>query len=69
MRIFEATIYPYLKTGNGKQIDYGLEVSNDAEQVDNYYWPTQEDVRNSIASRIKCANCLYNDCCYGHCLA
>ena len=69
MRIFEATIYPYLKTGNGKQIAYGLEVSDDAEQIDDYYWPTKEDVRNSIANRIKCVNCLYNDCCYGHCLA
>ena len=66
---FEATISPYLKTGNGKQIDYGLEVSDDAEQIDDYYWPTKEDVRNSIANRNKCASCLYNDYCYGHCLA
>ena len=72
--VFSAFIYPYLKTGHGKQIDFGLFADNDKEGyleiVDDYNRPTEEEQRKHSIQHFICGElCLFNNHCYGHCIA
>ena len=71
---FSASIYPYLKVGKGKQIDFGLFADSDKdgyfEIVNDYNRPTEEEQRKHSIQHLICAElCLFNNHCYGHCIA
>lgn len=67
---FSAIIYPYLKTGKGKQLDFGLLFDGNMEIIDNYSRPTEEEQRKHSIQHLICAElCPFNNHCYGHCIA
>ena len=61
---FAADIYRYMKLGNGKQIDYGLENPSMIEKIDTYEVPTSEQIINQMIDRLVCKTCLYYEQCY-----
>lgn len=62
---FVADTYVYIKTGNGKYIDYGLHDPEDIEKIESYEVPTDEDLKLQAVDRIICETCLFADHCDG----
>ena len=61
---FQAEIYRYLKTGNGKTIDYALRNPSCIKQVDSYELPSDDDILMESIDNLICEACLYNEQCY-----
>ena len=67
---FYADIYRYLKTGNGKKIDFGLRNPNHVERIDHYILPTDAELLRQEIDELICHNlCLYKEHCTGFCIA
>lgn len=67
---FLADIYRYVKTGNGKMIDYGLRDPKDIRRIDEYELPSDDQLRLQAADEIICSDlCMYNKHCNGFCIA
>lgn len=66
---FNARIYVYIKTGNGKQLDFGLKRVENVNKIDGYFLPSDDDrLRQNIQNAI-CEICLFVDHCNGGCIA
>ena len=67
---FSADVYRYLKTGNGKAIDFALRNPRDITQISDYELPSDDELHMQSIDRIICEVCMYNEHCYnGICIA
>lgn len=62
---FFAETYRYLKTGNGKQINFGLRNPSGIKNVDSYELPSDDDLLCQNVNQIICEACMFCDYCYG----
>ena len=62
---FFAETYRYLKTSNGKQIDFGLRNPSEIKKVDSYKLPSDDDLLRQSVDQIICEACMFRDHCYG----
>ncbi len=60
---FAAEPYRYLKTGSGKQIDYGLRNPTGVKKIDKYDLPTDEELMRQELNLIRCEACYLNENC------
>lgn len=66
---FSADICRYLRTRNGKGIDYGLEKPELIRKIDFYEIPTDQALVEQQINQLVCETCRYNDHCYmGMCI-
>jgi hypothetical protein len=67
---FSANICRYLKTGNGKYIDYDLENPEAIKKIDSYEVPTDQELVDQQIEQLVCETCRYYDQCYmGMCIS
>ena len=68
---FEADVYRYIKTGDGKKLDYGLCNPEFVAKVEPYQLPSDEDLLKQAIDRIICDEmCMFREHCYmGMCIA
>lgn len=67
---FLADVYRYVKTGNGKMIDFGLRDPKDIRRIDEYELPSNDQLRLQAVDEIICSDlCMYNKHCNGFCIA
>ena len=66
--LFSAEIYRYLKTGNGKIIDYGLKNPEKIKNIEKYELPTDEKLERQAIEQIVCETCILSEQCHGICL-
>lgn len=62
---FWAEIYRYLKTGNGKIIDFGLRNPKQIKKIEPYELPSDEDLIKQELSMMICETCMLSDSCPG----
>lgn len=60
---FGAEVYRYVKTGNGKQIDFGLRNPRGVKQIEKYALPSDEDLMRQEVNRLICETCLLGERC------
>ena len=60
---FEAEVYRYIKTGKGRQLDYGLRNPWSIRKIDNYKLPTDKELYAQALQDIVCETCLFTDHC------
>lgn len=60
---FVADVYRYLKTGNGKQIDYGLRDPWDINPIERYMLPSDQQITLQWIQQIICETCLFTEKC------
>ena len=65
---FTAEVYRYLKTGDGKKIDYALRNPKNIEGTGNYNLPNDDALLMQSIDSIICKTCMHTDHCYGFCL-
>ena len=65
---FFAEVYQYLKTSNGKLIDFGLRNPADIKRIDKYELPTDKELRLQAVNEIICETCYLREHCSGFCL-
>ena len=61
-------VYRYLKTGNGKSINYGLRNPKKILRIDAYEIPSDEELIRQEIEKIVCETCFLREQCYGMCL-
>lgn len=61
---FFAEVYRYLKTSNGKRIDYGLRNPEDIVKVESYELPSDDDLLMQNIDQIICEACMLREHCY-----
>lgn len=68
---FTAEIYRYVKTGNGKMLDFGLRNPQGIRKIGGYDLLSDEELELQAADEFICRElCLYKEHCYGTaCLA
>ena len=66
---FTAEIYRYLKTSNGKFIDFALRNPQDVRRIEKYELPSDDDLLMQSIDQIICETCMFNEQCYGMCIA
>lgn len=63
---FIADVYRYVKTGNGKMIDFGLRDPQGIHRIDEYELPSDDQLRLQTIDEIICNGlCMYNKHCNG----
>ncbi len=62
---FSAEVYQYLKTSNGKEIDYGLRNPEGIKKVEEYKLPTDNELIAQEMRIIRCEVCYLRDHCDG----
>lgn len=60
---FFAEPYQYIKTGNGKQIDFGLRNLQGVKKIDKYELPSDEELMIQSIDAIICKTCYLSDQC------
>lgn len=60
---FYAEVYPYIKTGNGKRIDYALRNPKGIKKIGNYKLPSDSDLIKQAFERMTCETCFLNEHC------
>ena len=60
---FFAEVYRYVKTSNGKQIDYSLRNPQSIQKIDAYTLPTDEDLKKQGVNDIICETCYLSERC------
>lgn len=65
---FFAEPYCYIKTGSGKQIDFELQNPAKIKRIEKYEFPSDDELMLQSIKFIICANCLYNEQCFGMCI-
>lgn len=67
---FTAEIYRYLKTGNGKAIDFALRNPEEIKQIESYQIPSDDELLLQSVDQLVCEACMFNKHCYmGMCIA
>ncbi len=62
---FWAEIYRYLKTGDGKIIDFGLRNPEEIKKIEAYELPSDADLMKQELAMIVCETCMLSDSCPG----
>lgn len=62
---FFAEPYCYIKTGSGKQIDFGLRNPRSIKKIENYELLSDEELMLQSIDAIICETCYLNEQCYG----
>jgi len=62
---FFADVYRYLKTSNGKSLEYGLINPKGIKKIESYELPTDEQLMEDEIKRIICESCFLADQCSG----
>jgi hypothetical protein len=64
---FNAEVYMYAKDGaDGREVlDFGLRNSRCIERIGSYVQPSDEEIADEVAQRIRCEACMYSDHCDG----
>lgn len=62
---FSAEIYRYVKTGNGKQIDFGLRNPQGIKRIEAYELPTDDELIKQEINQIICETCYLGEYCNG----
>lgn len=65
---FWAEVYRYLKTGNGKMIDFGLRNPRQIEKIEPYQLPTDNELLRQEVESMVCETCFLSEQCIGFCL-
>ena len=60
---FFADVYRYIKTGNGKVLDFGLRNPQGIKQIDSYKLPTDEELILQGINQIICETCMLSEQC------
>ncbi len=60
---FFAEVYRYVKTGNGKHIDYSLRNPKNIKQIEEYQLPTDDYLILQGIDSIICESCMLYDSC------
>ena len=60
---FWAEVYRYLKTGNGKMIDFGLRNPRQIEKIEPYRLPTDDELLRQEVELIVCETCFLSEQC------
>ena len=60
---FFADVYRYVKTSNGKQIDYSLREPQKIEKIENYKLPTDKELAEQAVNDIICETCYLGEQC------
>lgn len=63
---FGAEVYRYVKTGNGKRIDYGLRNPVGIQQIGEYELPSNDELIQQEIRQIICETCFLNEQCNGN---
>lgn len=67
---FTAEIYRYVKTSNGKRIDFALRNPEEIKIIEAYKIPSDDDLLMDSIDRLVCESCMFNEHCYmGMCIA
>lgn len=61
---FGAEVYRYVKTGNGKLIDYGLRNPTDIQRIKAYELPSDDALIMQKVEQLICETCFLNEQCY-----
>lgn len=64
---FFAEVYRYVKTGNGKRIDFALRNPQRIKKIDSYELPTDDELMLQSIDAIICETCYLNEHCSGYC--
>lgn len=62
---FFAEPYKYIKTSNGKRLEYGLRNPEEIKKIDKYELPTDEDLMKQDIDNIICGSCYLAEQCDG----
>ena len=65
---FFAEPYCYIKTGRGKQIDFGLRNPKNIKKIKKYALPSDDELLLQSINAIICEACFYNEQCFGVCV-
>ena len=60
---FFAEVYRYVKTGNGKQIDFGLRNPKCINKITSYQLPTDDELAEQCINNIICETCVLSEQC------
>ena len=60
---FGAEVYRYVKTGNGKRIDYGLRNPTGIQKIEAYKLPSDDDLIRQGIEEIICETCFLSEQC------
>lgn len=60
---FCAEVYRYIKTGNGKILDYSLRNPQGIKKIDSYQLPSDEDIIMQSINQILCETCYLSEHC------
>ncbi len=60
---FFADVYKYIKTGNGKVLDYSLRNPQGIKQIDSYQLPSDDDIIRQSINQILCETCYLSEHC------
>lgn len=60
---FGAEVYRYVKTGNGKRIDYGLRNPAGIQKIEAYKLPSDDELMMQEVKRIICETCFLSEQC------
>ena len=60
---FCADVYRYIKTGNGKLIDYGLRNPTGIKKIEEYQLPSDDELRMQMIGGIICETCYLSEHC------
>lgn len=60
---FYADIYRYIKTGNGKVLDYSLRNPQNTRQITSYELPSDDDLIKQSINQILCETCYLSEHC------
>lgn len=60
---FFAEVYRYVKTSNGKRIDFALRNPENIKRIEPYELPSDKELFLQKISRIVCDNCYLNEHC------
>ena len=62
---FFAEVYMYLKTGDGKSLDYGLRKPEEIRRIDAYELPSEQQLKKQALEQLLCGTCNLRDVCFG----
>ena len=60
---FFAEVYRYVKTGDGKQIDYALRNPEGIKKIEEYELPTDDELLRQAIAEITCETCFLSERC------
>lgn len=60
---FVAEVYRYIKTRNGKRINFGLRNPTGIKKIEEYQLPSDEELRIQMTKEILCETCYFSEHC------